>query len=157
MEEFIFQHDNNVKIKLLKHEFTSKFKFRANFEVMFRKINTYFIKKKIIDGNIIDLGCWIGDNSIPWAMNLDHTIYAIDPSPNNINYVKEMTRLNNIQNIKTIQKAISDKNQIIGTNDNINHCSFNKTGGKTTLLSTSLDHLYSEEQLDNIAYIHLDV
>ena len=64
------------------------------------------------------------DNSIPWAMNLTHTIYAIDPSPNNINYIEQMAKANNIMNIKTIQKAIGDKNEIIGTNNNINHCSF---------------------------------
>ena len=41
-----------------------------------------------------------------------------------------MAKANNIMNIKTIQKAIGDKNEIIGTNDDINHCSFSKKGGK---------------------------
>jgi hypothetical protein len=53
------------------------FKKRDNHEVMFRRINTYLIKNKIIKNNIIDLGAWIGDNSIPWAKNIDGTVYAI--------------------------------------------------------------------------------
>ena len=115
----IFKNDDNVNIKLINHSFSDRFEGRDNHEVMFRRINTYLIKNNFINGNIIDLGAWMGDNSIPWALNLSHTIYAIDPSPNNINYIEQMAEANNIKNIKTIQKAISDKNEIIGTNDDI--------------------------------------
>ena len=152
-----FTNDNNVNVKLINHGFSNSFIKRNHHEVMFRRINTYLIKNKLINGNIIDLGAWIGDNSIPWAMNLAHTVYAIDPSPNNINYIEQMAKKNNIMNIKTIQKAIGDKNEIIGTNNNINHCSFSKNGGKVKLQSVTLDYLYSQGQIDNIAYIHLDV
>ena len=125
----IFKNDNNTKLKLINHRFSSKFRRRDKHEIFFRKIHSYFIKNKIINGNIIDLGAWIGDNTLPWAKQIDNTVYAIDPSPNNINYIKKMSKYNNISNIKTIQKPISDKNEIIGTNDHINHCSF-KNGGK---------------------------
>ena len=153
----LFTNDDNVNVKLIKHKFSKYFIKRDKHEVMFRRINTYLIKNKLIDGNIIDLGTWIGDNSIPWAMNSNHTIYAIDPSSNNISYIEEMAIKNNITNIKTIQKAIGDKNEIIGTNDDINHCSFSKNGGKIKVQSVTLDYLYSTGQIDNIAYIHLDV
>ena len=153
----IFSNDNNVNVKLIKHKFSQDFQERDNHEVMFRRINTYLIKNKIIDGNIIDLGAWIGDNSIPWAMNFSHIIYSIDPSTNNINYIEQMVKANNIMNIKTIQNAISDKNEIIGTSDDINHCSFSKKGGKTKVESVTLDYLYSQGKIDNISYIHLDV
>ena len=157
IDNTIFTNDNNVNIKLINHNFSNYFVMRDNHEIMFRRINTYLIKNKLINGNIIDLGAWIGDNSIPWAMNLTHTIYAIDPSPNNINYIEQMAKANNIMNIKTIQKAIGDKNEIIGTDDNINHCSFSKKKGKVKVQSVTLDYLYSQGQIDNIAYIHLDV
>jgi len=153
----IFKNDDNVNIKLINHSFSDRFEGRDNHEVMFRRINTYLIKNNFINGNIIDLGAWMGDNSIPWALNLSHTIYAIDPSPNNINYIEQMVEANNIKNIKTIQKAISDKNEIIGTNDDINHCSFSKNGGITKVESVTLDYLYSQGLINNIAYIHLDV
>ncbi len=152
-----FTNDNNVNINLIKHDFSKLFIIRDRHEVMFRRINTYLIKNKLIDGNIIDLGAWIGDNSIPWAMNLSHTIYAIDPSPNNINYIEQMVKANNIMNIKTIQKAIGDKNEIISTNDNLDHCIFSKEGGKNKVECVTLDYLYSQGKIENIAYIHLDV
>ena len=124
---FIFKNDNNVSVKLIKHNFSKGFTIRKE-EVMFRRINTYLIKNKLINGNIIDLGAWIGDNTIPWAINLKHIIYAIDPSPSNINFIQLMSKANNIQNIITIQKAISEKNQILGTNQHINHCTFSDNG-----------------------------
>jgi len=134
------------------------FKTRDNHEVYFRKIHSYLIKNKIINGNIIDLGAWIGDNSIPWAKQLNTIIYAIDPSKENINYINSMAIYNNIKNIKTINKAISDKNQIISTLDDINHCSFNDKGlGKIKINAFALDYLLQQNEINNISLIHLDV
>lgn len=153
----IFTNDNNININLIDHVTTDIFITRINAESIFRKITTYLINNKIINGNIIDSGAWIGDNSIPWALNCpSFIIYAIDPSPNNINYIQKMIKVNNIKNLKTIQKALNNKNEIIGTNDNIDHCSF-KNGGRTKIESVSLDYLYEEKEIDNISYIHLDV
>ena len=158
LSDVIFTNDNNVKIKLIDHEFSNTwFKNRNNHEIMFRRINTFLILNKFINGNIIDLGSWIGDNSIPWAKNFDKTIYSIDPSPDNIKYIKQMAYTNNIENIITIEKAISDKNEIIGTNQNINHCSFSKNGGIIKKEAVTLDYLYLNNQINNISYIHLDV
>lgn len=153
----IFTNDNNININLIDHPSTDIFITRINAEPIFRKITTYLIYNKIINGNIIDSGAWIGDNSIPWALNCpSHIIYAIDPSPNNINYIQKMIKINNIKNLKTIEYALNDKNGIIGTNDNIDHCSF-KNGGGTKIESVNLDYLYEEKVIDNISYIHLDV
>ena len=89
----IFTNDNNINIRLIDHPATSTFITRPNNESIFRKITTYLINNKFIHGNIIDSGAWIGDNSIPWAMNCSpNIIYAIDPSPNNINFIKEMIK-----------------------------------------------------------------
>ena len=158
MSEVIFKNDNNVLIKLINHKFSEKFKVRDNHEIYFRKIHSYLIKNKIINGNIIDLGAWIGDNSIPWAKQLNTTIYAIDPSKENINYINSMAMHNNIKNIKTINKAICDKNKLISTSGNINHCSFNDKGlGKTTINAVTLDYLLEQNEINNISCIHLDV
>jgi FkbM family methyltransferase len=92
---------------------------------MFRRINTFLIKNKIIKNNIIDLGAWIGDNSIPWARNVDDRIvYAIDPSPDNCDFINKTCELNKIKNVKIIQSAISNVNEILTTNDDLHHCSF---------------------------------
>lgn len=155
----IFKNDNNCEINIIpSHPFTSTFVTRDNHEVMFRRIHSYMIKNKIIKGNIIDLGAWMGDNSIPWAKQTNNTIYAIDPSPNNIDFIQQMCQANNIENIKTIQKAIGDKNELISTNGGIDHCSFQKgEQGKNIIECVTLDYLLENNEIDQIGYIHLDV
>jgi FkbM family methyltransferase len=159
MECCTFTNDDDVTILLINHEFSYVFKNRDNHEVMFRKINTFLIKNKIIKNNIIDLGAWMGDNSIPWAKNINGIVYAIDPSPDNCEFINKTCELNNITNVKTIRSAISDINELLFTHDNINHCSFsnNKLTGNTKANAVSLDYLYDIKMIDNIGYIHLDV
>lgn len=161
MEYTTFTNDDGATILLLNHEFSNYFKDRDNHEVMFRKINTYLIKNKIIKNNIIDLGAWIGDNSIPWAKNIDGIVYAIDPSQNNCDFINETCKLNEIKNVKTIKYAISDINEILSTNDNLFHCSFiygnPGINGINKVDAVSLNYLYEKREIDNIGYIHLDV
>jgi FkbM family methyltransferase len=163
MEKCIFTNDNNICINLLNHSFSNNFKNRDNHEIIFRKINTFLIKSNIIKNNIIDLGAWIGDNSIPWAKNTTNIVYAIDPSPENINFINEMCELNNIKNIITIQKAISNINEILSTYDNLHHCSFIYENPELKLNeinkvdAVSLDYLHNNNIINNIGYIHLDV
>ena len=161
MQSCIFTNDNNVCINLINHPFSVKFSKRDKHEVLFRKINTFLINNKIIKNNIIDLGAWIGDNSIPWSKNIEGTVYAIDPSLKNCNYILKTCNLNNINNIKVIKHAISNKIEILSTNGNINHCSFvynnPKNNGKTKIKAVSLDYLFEEKEIENIGYIHLDV
>ena len=160
--ECIFLHDNNVKILLPDHHFSDQYKTRVFAEIIFRKITTYLILNDIIKHNIIDLGSWMADNTIPWAKNIGNRIvYAIDPSPENCAFTKIMMDLNKLSNVSIIEKAISDKNEQLTTNDHINHCSFfyQNVGltGKTKITSCSLDYLYNENIIDNVDYIHLDV
>ena len=161
MKSCTFTNDNNVSILLLDHPFSESLKNRDNHEVLFRKINTFLITNKIIKNNIIDLGAWIGDNSLPWAKNIDGIVYAIDPSQENCEYIAKMSELNQIENIKIIQTAISHTNELLSTNDNINHCTFvfENTGinGNIKVGAVSLDYLYDKQSIENIGYIHLDV
>lgn len=158
----IFTNDNNVEIKLINHKFTKDFIKRDEDEVLFRRINTFLINEKIIQKNIIDLGAWIGDNTIPWAMNLPESIiYAIDPSSRNINFIKDMASLNKINNIKPIQVAVSDKIETLSTHGNIEHCSFvynnSLNNGKHIEYAVTLDSLYKDGDIKDIGMIHLDV
>jgi FkbM family methyltransferase len=161
MASCVFRNDNNVTLKLLNHPYSFILKIRDNHEVLFRRIHTYLILNKIIKNNIIDLGAWIGDNSLPWAKNTSDIIYAIDPSPNNCDFIQRTSQLNGINNLNVLQYAISDKNELLSTDDDINHCSFvnNDTGlnGKHKLHAISLDYLTKEGIIKNIGYIHLDV
>jgi FkbM family methyltransferase len=160
----IFTNDNNVSINLINNNKKSKdFAKRDKHEIIFRKINTFLINNKIINNNIIDLGAWIGDNSIPWAKNIKNIVYAIDPSTDNINFINEMCYINDVSNVKTLNYAISDKNEILMTKDNLNHCSFvyknkkNINNEKKYINAVSLDYLLQEKIINNIGYIHLDV
>ena len=156
VDEVNFINDNNVIVKVpINNKFSDKFKTRVSDEIIFRKISAYLLNN-IIKSNIIDLGAWIGDNSLPWAKLTKSKIYAIDPSENNISYINNLIKLNDVKNISTIKKAISDKIEIIGTDDDIDHCSFTK-GSKYKLESDTLDNLYKNKIIDNIGYIHLDV
>ena len=116
---------------------------------------------KIIKNNIIDLGAWIGDNSIPWSKNIDGVVYAIDPSNENCDFINQTCEINSITNVKTIQSAISNSNELLTTDEHINHCSFvyGNTGlnGKNKVNAVSLDYLYETKTIENIGYIHLDV
>ena len=92
--------------------------------MLFRKINTYLINKNLIKCNVIDLGAWIRYNSIPWAKNINGIVYAIDPSSYNCNFIDSICKLNNIGNVKSLQYAISEREEILSTNDSSNHVSF---------------------------------
>lgn len=157
----IFTNDNNVEIQLLEHQFSDTFRNRAFHEPIFRQINTYLINSNTInrDKNIIDLGAWIGDNSIPWAKNINGIVYAIDPSKDNCDYINAMKILNNIDNMLIIKAVISDSEKIVSTDsDDLHHCSFtNNDSLSNKLQSFSLDTLYKQGIIKNIGYIHLDV
>ena len=161
MDTAVFTNDDNVRITLINTPISQVLKKRDNHEVLFRRINTFLIKNKIIKNNIIDLGAWIGDNTMPWAKNIDGVVYAIDPSPNNCNFINETCKLNNITNVKTIEYAITNKNEILSTDNDLQHCSFvygnSMLNGKNKVNAVSLDYLYNTNVIENVGYIHLDV
>nr|QBK89858.1 MAG: methyltransferase [Pithovirus LCPAC101] len=166
MEVILFPNDNNQWVLSPRvHKTTIILGSRPYHEILFRKIHQWLFKNNFLNGNIIDLGSWIGDNTLPWSKMTQNTIYAIDPSTNNIEYINLLAKINNCTNIKTIKTAISDKDEIVSTNGHIDHCSFyydNNFNKKTRegihkIRSSSLDNLYKNKELDNIKYIHLDV
>lgn len=163
-----FSNDNGAEIKYhMNHRFADLFGTRNEHEVMFRRISTYLINNGHIDGNIVDLGAWIGDNALPWSksfsrLGASHRIYAIDPSHENCQYIRDLAILNNIENITVIKKAISDKREVLYTNDNLTHCSFvnndgYNTTGENSAIAWPLDDLFNTGEIDNVAFIHLDV
>jgi FkbM family methyltransferase len=158
-----FPSDNNVEILLPRHTHTIHYANRAFHEVGFREIHSYLINQRVIDPskNFIDLGAWIGDNTIPWAKNITGLIYAIDPSPDNCQFIHMLQHVNSVSNVKIIQAAISETQKIVSTNDELFHCSFvygnTAENGKHKVQSYSLDFLLEQKVIENIGYIHLDV
>lgn len=158
----LFPLENNINIKIpvpknrCLHE--KRFSNTPLREALLRLVVTEFINAKLIKGNIIDCGAHIGDNSVPWAKLMKNNfIYAVDPSANNIKYIKELCNLNNLKNIKLLQYAISNCKKDVYTNGNIDHCSFRSGQKKMKLKSTSFDNLFDDNKISNIDFIHLDV
>ena len=159
MKKVVFINDSFTELIIPNTQLLTEFSERVDNEKMFRQIISFLISNKSIQKNIIDSGSWIGDNSIPWAKNLDQSIvYAIDPSSDNCEFIRMMSKINDITNVVTIQVALSDTDEILATNDNINHCTFNVSGnGINKVRAQTLDYLYSMSQIKEIDFIHLDV
>lgn len=152
----IFRNDNHTNICLPIHPKSGVFANRDNHEVLFRRISMWLINNNFITKNIIDLGAWIGDNSIPWAKNIPGTVYAIDPSPQNCEFIRIVCDLNDVSNVKVFQTAISDREETLSTRESIDHCSFlNK--GDTQIQATSLDVLFQKGEITDVDFVHLDV
>jgi FkbM family methyltransferase len=183
----IFTNDNHSEILLIEHPLSKIFASRDNHEVLFRRIHTYLINTGIIKNNIIDLGAWIGDNTIPWAKSIEaksieaksieaksieaksidkksidkksiETIYAMDPSPDNCEFIRQMCHKNQVSNVKVFQTAVSNCCETLSTNDDMYHCTFAADeSGRNKVDAVSLDHLFLINEITNIGYIHLDV
>jgi len=158
----IFTNDNHSEILLIDHPLSQIFASRDHHEVLFRRMHTHLINTGIIKNNIIDLGAWIGDNTIPWAKSIDkksiETIYAMDPSPDNCEFIRQMCDYNQVSNVKVIQTAVSNCCETLSTNDDMYHCTFAADeSGRNKVVAVSLDHLFSINEITNIGYIHLDV
>lgn len=113
--------------------------------------------------SVVDIGSWLADNAIVWAMTLepgDACIYAIDPSPENIEFGKKLGDMNNCSNIKWCQAVCSDRAGVqLYYKGKFNHARFNEDGlGKPcSFTSTTIDELVSERNWGDIGLLHVDV
>ena len=109
--------------------------------------------------SIIDIGCWIADNSIVWSQLLSKNgiVFAIDPSSENINFGKQIAKLNNIENINWVQAVCAEKEGIkLGFDGSINHTSFYSATSNNYLISSSIDSII-EDASCAIGLLHVDV
>ena len=161
----VFTNDGGITVSLIEHPFSQTFASRNNHEVLFRQMHTYLMDNGVIKNNIIDLGAWIGDNTIPWSKRndavvslSDAVVYAIDPSRENCDFIQRMCDHNQINNVKIFQTAVSDKMETLSTNDDMYHCTFaSDDQGRNKVNAITLDYLFNNAEIENIGYIHLDV
>lgn len=174
--EINFIHEGKVKIQLPTLNFIQalffkksifkkemEFLYRPVSETLLRKIvfhlfNTgYFDKKK----SIIDIGCWIGDNSLIWAKNLKQGgyVFAIDPSKENINFGKILCNINNINNVKWINEVCSNKIGVpLDFFGPLDHATFNLSKSKkVSFHSNTLDNIVEKKYHSLISLLHVDV
>ena len=134
---------------------------RAKCEVLLRKtiFELYeigYINKTL---SIIDIGCWISDNSIVWSKFLsgDGIVYAIDPSADNISYGKTLAHLNNVENIRYLQAVCAEKVGIkLEFNGHIDHAHFKVSTSEKYINSSTIDQILKEDS-KQIGLFHIDV
>jgi len=128
---------------------------------------------------VIDVGAHIGDLAIPLAIALknidreDVIVYAIDPSPEKCNFMKKMSCINKIKNIKILNYGLSNEKKILSHEKRINYD--NNTGSQIWDLSSNsvnkglttydeesnvfveADELFKKGEIGMIGVYHIDV
>tara|TARA_B100000787_G_C16160959_1_gene281380 strand:+ start:232 stop:1185 length:954 start_codon:yes stop_codon:yes gene_type:complete len=170
-----FLHENNTKIHLPKISLLSvilnpkkllkrslDYFSRPQTEVLLRKTIFNLYEQKYIDPkkSVIDIGCWIADNSLVWAKMLedDAIVFAIDPSTENLSFGKNVAALNNIFNVKWVRAVCSDKPDIAMSYDGSIHMAQFKIDkeSNSSMVSTTLDKI-ADEKSGSIGLMHVDV
>lgn len=113
--------------------------------------------------SLVDVGAFVGDNSLPWSANLvgPGMVIAIDPSRGNMRFGEEISALNGIGNIRWL-KAVCGAfdGQILVASGDIDHTSF-ATKSRSPFLphkrSARLDSILPAQIRANVGLLHLDV
>ena len=112
--------------------------------------------------SVIDIGCWLADNTLPWAKMLDGDalVYAVDPSIENLSFGRELAKLNGIDNVSWVEAVCSDKPGVpLDFDGELDHTGFYESGDSNSvkIISTTLDEVVGEENQQNIGLMHVDV
>lgn len=111
--------------------------------------------------SIVDIGAWIGDNSLVWALHLSTpaSVIAIDPSEGNLDFIRKVADVNHIGNVRTVNAVCSGSSgQTLYFDDSVDHASFSTTaGGRKSLQSVSLDDIWVSLGSPPVQLVHLDV
>ena len=137
--------------------------FRPGKEALLRKVifnlfeTGYLNKQK----SIIDIGCWLSDNTLPWARMLTDggVVHAIDPSKENLNFGESIAQLNNISNVNWVEGVCSDvANLPLSFMGTIGHAQFSDSPQLSdAIMSTTLDNIIDASSHQDISLIHVDV
>jgi FkbM family methyltransferase len=169
LKKICFVNDNSVELFIPKifndtsgnpYKWFNCYNFNIeNNEKKTRLIVSDLININLVDKNknIIDSGAFIGDNSLPWAKQINGLVYAIDPSINNEILINYLANINNIKNLIYYKNVLSDKEKKLSFNGDLDFNSFSHIGGVNTILATSLDILFINNKINDITFIHLDV
>jgi FkbM family methyltransferase len=119
--------------------------------------------KKILKngGALIDAGAYIGDTSIMLANDFpNNSIYAIEPSGENCNFINNIIKNNNLQNLKCLNSILSNKEEFYSSikNENKPNANYSLSSTNGGLKSTTLDLLVANGVIkEKIGILHYDV
>jgi len=175
----IFRDEGGIKIDLPKLSFFSlfsrtgrdtiwkciKLRSRPNSEVLLRSIVYQLYRLKILDKSksIIDIGCWISDNTIVWSEMLEPgqaKVFAIDPSENNLRFGKSLASANSASNISWHHNVCSDiDGQELFYEGSIDHTCFDNSSKRhhLSIKSSTIDKLIPASHQASVGLFHLDV
>lgn len=129
-------------------------------ESLLRRIVFELYESGYINNNlsIVDVGCWIGDNSIVWAKYLSGAnLYAIDPSQENLDYVQILARSNSINNICSVRGVCAaSRGRRLGYYGSLDHTSFHNLSSDRYEESTTIDYIVGKAGA-TIGLLHVDV
>ncbi|MEL6457006.1 MAG: FkbM family methyltransferase [Cyanobacteria bacterium J06636_27] len=117
--------------------------------------------KTIHKGSVVfDLGAHVGFHSLLASVLVGSQgkVYAFEPMPKNLSYLKEHIKINKIKNIAVINAAVSDSCGTAYFQENI--CSFQghlASVGNIKVKTVSLDEMISQGEIPNPNYIKIDV
>ena len=166
-------------------DFTKKNWPDPYYDIEEKKAIFNFAKNNNLDYGVIDVGAHIGDLSITLALALknigrdDVIVYAIDPSQEKCNFMKKMSIINSVSNIKILTYGLSDLKKILGhsghsghsentNNDNINtggqrwdikkeEINLTKTNEEESNIFIPADDLFKNGEIGLIGVYHIDV
>lgn len=120
-------------------------------------------KDKFKDKDIIDAGAFIGDSAIVLSPYTTGNIYSFEPTTTNYDLIQKTLTLNpELRNIKPVKKALGSKNEtqlihVLDSCSSINNVFLNMEHNLETIEITTLDDFVSENNLNNIGLIKVDV
>jgi FkbM family methyltransferase len=171
-----FKHEGDIEIKIPKVNFSNTltrtgrkkifqsylFTIMPTKEALLRKCiyDLYQTNYLSRDKSIIDIGCWIGDNSLVWSKILgDGKIFAIDPIPEALEFAAEVASINKIQNIEFLDAVCSDvSNMSLKSSGTQGGTYFNETSSSEgKFKSTTIDEVIALDFHDTIDLFHVDV
>lgn len=166
--------DNNVELKIDNYigndnDIKKMYDFYNGGSLLLREqkkriIITNLINNNVLDKNknFIDGGSFLGDTTLPLALNINGIVFSIDPGDINIDIINNLTKLNNIKNVKTLKYCLGSTCGKLFYNkgpyaNNFNSFSTQNGDLEYSIDSISLDELCNTKIIENIDFIHIDV
>ena len=114
-----------------------------------------------VNKSIIDIGSYIGDNSIVWSKFLKNSgkVFAIDPYDKNLDFGKMVADINSISNIEFIEAACSDEvGKDLRYGGSLDHVTFKEEINQfqKIIKADTLDNLI-KQNINKITLLHVDV
>lgn len=92
------------------------------------------------------------------AVGASGAVYAFEPLPRNVDFLKQNLAVNKVQNVLVYEKAVANSEGIIRFNQGADHATgYISEDGTLEVETVSLDRLVHDEQLPPPDYLKIDV